>query len=158
KRISAAEGKDAVYSPLGDLIAYVRGPGVWYRKSYRGSSNDDIWICRKDGTNNQRLTTHLGQDNSPMWAPDGQTLYYVSDCPGPAGTPATLARATLLNSKCGLPTVSGPVQPLTFHKDDAVRKARLSGNGEWIVYECGFDLWVVATKGGQPRKLAIEVY
>src|SRR5262249_26638314 len=41
-RVSAAEGKDGVYSPNGQQIAYVRGPGLWYRKGYRGSSNDDI--------------------------------------------------------------------------------------------------------------------
>ena len=28
KRVSAFEGKDGVFSPLGDLIAYVRGPGT----------------------------------------------------------------------------------------------------------------------------------
>jgi tricorn protease len=48
---------------------------------------------------------------------------------------------------------------LTFHKDDNVRKARISHNGCWIVYECGADLWVVSTKeGSKPRKIAIEVY
>src|SRR5262249_5233711 len=47
---------------------------------------------------------------------------------------------------------------VTFHKDDGVRRARVSANGEWIVYECGADLWVVATKGGSPRKMAIEVH
>jgi tricorn protease len=156
-RISAAEGKDGVYSPLGDLIAYVRGPGLWYRKYYRGSANDDIWISSADGTNNQRLTSHPGQDNSPMWAPDGKTIYYVSDCASPAPATANIVRIKLVNTRPGL-TVNGPPQPITFHKDDSVRKARLSHNGQWIVYECGFDLWVVSTKGGQPRKLAIEVY
>ena len=52
----------------------------------------------------------------------------------------------------------GQPKPLTTHADDTVRRARISGNGEWIVYECGADLWVVSTKGdGSPRKLAIEV-
>src|SRR5205807_442715 len=29
---------------------------------------------------------------------------------------------------------------------------------QWIVYECGPDLWVVPSRGGSPRKLAIEVH
>src|SRR5262249_21582378 len=37
-------------------------------------------------------------------------------------------------------------------------KARISANGEWIVYECGADLWLVSARGGTPRKLAIEVH
>ena len=46
---------------------------------------------------------------------------------------------------------------LTEHEEDTVRRARMSGNGEWVVYECGADLWVVNTQSGRPRKLAIEV-
>jgi tricorn protease len=147
-RVSLGEGKEGVYSPSGDQIAYVRGPGTWYRKGYRGSSNDDIWICDADGWNNRRLTTFNGQDASPMWSPDGQTIYYVSEH---YGTPANIVRID----------AAGKTKPqlITFHKDEAVRKARISGNGEWIVYECGCDLYVVSTReGSSPRKLAIEVH
>ena len=35
--------------PTGDAVAYVRGPGTWYRKGYRGSSNDDLWLANADG-------------------------------------------------------------------------------------------------------------
>ena len=47
-------------------------------------------------------------------------------------------------------------EQLTFHKDEGVRRARLSGNGQWIVYECGPDLWVLSLHDGSFRKLAIE--
>src|SRR5262249_31293940 len=80
RRVTAGEGREGGWSPKGDRIAYVRGPGTWYRKGYRGSSNDDIWVCKIDGTEHQQVTTFNGQDNSPMWAPDGQALYYVSEC------------------------------------------------------------------------------
>lgn len=148
QRISVHEGKEGVFSPKGDRIAYVRGPGTWYRKGYRGSSNDDIWICNADGTNNQQFTSSDCQDTSPMWSPDGQHLYYVSEH---FGAPANIVRQEA-NSKA-------KPQLVTFHKDDGVRRARISANGEWIVYECGTDLWVVSTKEGySPRKLAIEVH
>src|SRR5208337_3922283 len=125
----------------------VRGPGTWYRKGYRGSSNDDVWVCNADGSNNQRITNFEGQDNSPMWSADGQTLYYVSEV---FGSPANIVRQ-------GLTADSKPIQ-VTFHKDDAVRRARICANGEWIVYECGPDIWITSTKNGSPRKLAIEVH
>ncbi len=167
RRLTAAEGKEGVFSPTGDRLAYVRGPGAWYRKGYRGSSNDDIWICNADGTSNRRLTTFNGVDTSPMWSADGQTLYYVSEF---YGTPANIVRLPVppvadapgspKTPVADAPGSPGPKpQSVTFHKDDGVRRARISGNGAWIVYECGPDLWVVSTKeGAQPRKLAIEVY
>jgi tricorn protease len=152
QRISVNEGRDGVFSPKGDQIAYVRGAGTWYRKGYRGSSNDDIWISNADGSHNRRLTTFTGQDGSPMWSGDGQFVYYVSEF---FGTPANIVR----QDAAGKTT---PVQ-ITFHKDEAVRKARISGPGrdgsQWIVYECGGDLWVACTREGEsPRRVAIEVY
>jgi len=152
QQVSVNEGRDGVFSPKGDRIAYVRGPGTWYRKGYRGTSNDDIWISNADGSNNRRLTTFTGQDGSPMWSADGQSVYYVSEF---FGTPANIVKQDAAGK-------SSPVQ-VTFHKDDAVRKARISGPGkdgsQWIVYECGGDLWVVCTRADvPPRRMAIEVY
>ncbi len=168
QRISPAEGREGVFSPKGDRIAYVRGPGTWYRKGYRGSSNDDIWICNADGSNNRQLTINNVQDASPMWSADGQWVYFVSEC---HGTPANIVRQVASSAVSpgaapvgpllpSTPAVSPPVpQQITRHTDDAVRRARISANGEWIVYECGADLWVVSTKdGAAPRKLAIEVH
>jgi len=155
ERISRAEGREGVYSPSGDEVAYVRGPGAWYRKGYRGSSNDDIWVCDADGGNNRQLTSFNGQDNAPMWARDGRAIYYVSEF---FGTPANIVRQEIAGAKGAPLAVKGPPQQITFHKEDGVRRARLSGNGRWIVYECGADLWVVSASGGSPRKLAIEVH
>jgi tricorn protease len=157
RRVSAAEGKDGTFSPSGDRLAYVRGPGTWYRKGYRGSSNDEIWVSNADGSGNRRLTHFDGQDASPMWSADGATLYYVSEYHGTSNVVCQPVAAPAPSA--GRPT--SPVRPtqVTFHKDDSVRKARISRDGKWIVYECGADLWIVSTRpGSKPRKLAIEVH
>jgi tricorn protease len=170
-RLSCGDGKEGVYSPQGDQIAYVRGPGLWYRRGYRGSSNDDIWICRADGTNNRRLTNFNGQDTSPMWSQDGQWIYYVSEeakgergelLPVGAGSVSARMAAPASIFRRDAAGKSTP-QQITFHKDDSVRLARISAKADaegrqWIVYECGPDLWVVSTQGGEPRKLAIEIH
>ncbi len=144
KRISAFEGRDGVLSPKGDLMAYVRGPGTWYRRGYHGSSNDDIWICNADGSDNRRVTTHNGQDHYPMWSADGAHLYYISDVAG--------GLVNLVKQELG-----GKPVAVTQHKDGFVRRARISANGQAIVYECGFDVWIHSTKDGKSRKLNIEV-
>jgi tricorn protease len=158
RRITVGDGKEGVFSPAGDQIAYVRGQGLWYRKGYRGSSNDDIWICNPDGSNNRRLTTFNGQDASPMWSMDGQWIYYVSEESTSPGT--SLPQANIFRRDA-----AGRSQPqqITFHKEDGVRRARISAKADadgrqWIVYECGPDVWVVSTQGGEPRKLAIEIH
>src|SRR4029079_18266067 len=84
RRGTHSEGKEGTFSPDGKEIAYVRGPGTWYRKNYRGSSNDDVWVCNADGSNHRRITTFAGQDHSPMWSADGATLFYVSEVHGVA--------------------------------------------------------------------------
>jgi tricorn protease len=155
RRLSAFEGRDGAFSPRGDLLAYVRGPGSWYRRGYRGSSNDDIWISDANGTNNRQFTRFNGQDGSPCWSPDGRFLYYVTEY---YGTPANIVRQEVLVGKGEGLAVKDAPQQITFHKEEGVRRARLSGNGEWLVYECGADLWVVSARGGTPRKLHIEAY
>ena len=154
--VPTGEGKQICYSPDGRYIAYVRGPGQWSRKGYRGSSNDDIWICNADGSRNLALTTFEGQDTSPMWSPDGKTIYYVSEH---FGTPANVV-AVAVDPAERRPEPNAVVRQVTHHKDDSVRLARLSGNGEWLIYECGFDLYVASTKPDGPaaRKLLIEAY
>jgi tricorn protease len=153
RKLPLFEGKEAHFSPKGHAIAFVRGPGVWYRRGYRGSSNDDIWICGLDGREPTRITTFDGQDSYPMFSPDARKLFYVTE----NGSPPGCANIVYQHLSSNLLPIGKP-RPLTYHTDDTVRRARISGNGEWIVYECGADLWVVSTKGDSlPRKIAIEV-
>jgi tricorn protease len=147
EKVSAYEGRDGSYSPKGDRIAFAQGPGTWYRKGYRGSANDDIWTSKADGSENRQITDFLGQDGSPMWSADGKHLYYVSEHFGTANLcriPADGSRSPLQISK---------------HTEDSVRRARINATGEWIVYECGGDLWLCHTQGEpQCHKLSIEAY
>lgn len=147
------EGKDVQFSPTGDKAAFVRGQGLWSRRGYRGSSDDDLYVSKPDGSETKRLTTFDGNDTAPMWSADGKKLYYVTEQGSPAKCPNVVVQE--MN---GLTPVGSP-KVLTKHTEDAVRRARISRNGEWVVYECGPDLWVLNTAtGSPPRKLAIEVH
>jgi tricorn protease len=153
KKLPYKEAKEVAISPNGTTVAFVRGPGTWYRKGYRGSSNDDIWLSSVDGATVRRLTEFNGQDSAPMWSSDAKKLFYVSET---AGTANIVAQE--LSTSTGLPTAVGAAKPLTQHKEDSVRRARINSSGDWIVYECGGDLWICSTKDGVSRKLAIEVH
>jgi len=153
KKLPFQDAKDISLSSTGNIAAFVRGPGSWSRKNYRGSSNDDLWLANLDGTNVRRLTDFPGQDSSPMFSPDGKKLYYATEL---QGGPGNIVVQDLNGSPSAVP--AGSPRPLTTHRDDTVRKPRISANGEWIVYECGGDLWVVSTRDGNSRKVAIEVH
>jgi tricorn protease len=153
RKLNLFEAKEVYFAPSGNTVAFVRGPGTWYRRGYRGSSNDDIWISNRDGTSPIRVTTFNGQDSYPSFSPDGQKLFYVTEEGSKLGCANVVCQPIRGD---GAPT--NPAKRLTTHDEDTVRRARVSANGEWIVYECGADLWVVSTRGDiSPRKLAIEV-
>ncbi|MCZ2340943.1 MAG: PDZ domain-containing protein [Bacteroidales bacterium] len=162
RKLPLFEAKEAYPSPTGSHVAFVRGPGTWYRKGYRGSSNDDIWIAGIDGSSPRPLTDFAGQDTSPMWAPDGKKVYYVSEKLSERGCANIVCQE--LTPGFADPAFKGSItegdaQAITHHHEDAVRRARISANGDWIIYECGADVWIVGTKpGSTPRKLAVEVH
>nr|WP_321570866.1 hypothetical protein [uncultured Duncaniella sp.] len=40
--------------------------------------NTDIYVVRTDGTNLTQLTYHPGNDMSAIWAPDGRSIFFLS--------------------------------------------------------------------------------
>jgi len=38
----------------------------------------DLWRVRRDGTDLRQLTSHLGPDTDPVFAPDGKSVYFLS--------------------------------------------------------------------------------
>ena len=116
------------------------GPGTWYRKGYRGSSNDDIWICNADGTE-QPPADHLQRPGR------------LADVVGRRPDRSTTSASTLGSRPTSSARTSRRGQGRhsreaghQSHRTTASAGPASARNGEWIVYECGADLWVVATK------------
>ncbi|MCX5639032.1 MAG: S9 family peptidase, partial [Planctomycetota bacterium] len=42
----------------------------------------DLWIVRTDGANLHRLTSHLEADSNPRWAPDSNSVFFLSNRSG----------------------------------------------------------------------------
>ena len=61
-------------SPRGDRIAFVlRSTDLAANKG-----RYDVWMVNADGSGLVQLTTDPASDDSPRWAPDGQSLYFLS--------------------------------------------------------------------------------
>jgi tricorn protease len=143
RKITPAGGTYGVFSAKGDKIVYVRGYESSWRRGYRGSANNDLWICNADGSANRRLTDFAGDDNWPMFTPDAKTLYFVSDRSG---------RRNIWKMPIDAPAKA---EQVTFHDADDVRRARLSENGESIVYEFDHGLWLMNVADGRTAEVRL---
>lgn len=48
------------------------------RSEKDGIDNTDIFVVRTDGTQLTQLTYHPGNDLSPIWSPDGRSIFFIS--------------------------------------------------------------------------------
>ena len=62
------DGNNPQWSPDGTRIVFDR--------VYAG--NKDVWVMGADGSNPQRLTTHIAVDEDPTWSPDGTKIAFRS--------------------------------------------------------------------------------
>jgi len=145
-RLMDALGFDAVQSPNGRFIAYVRGDCRVAREAYQGSANKDLWIY--DMVNNKyiQLTTFQGQDYLPVWASDTE-IFFLS------------ARSKVYNifklnvDKDGNP-LDEPEQVTTF-TEDGVRHFDASENGK-IVFERIMDIHLMDVASKDIQKVNID--
>lgn len=82
KRLMDCTGHHGALSPDGSVLAFARGMSPWWRKAYRGSCDQDIWLKPLDDSPAKRLTEYDGIDTDPMWSPDGESIYFLSDRDG----------------------------------------------------------------------------
>lgn len=134
-------------SPDGRWIAYdfQGSPGAWRHRGYEGSNNADIWLAgfTTPVSNPVRLTTNPGQDFAPLWAPDGETLYYVSDRGGQVNL-------------WSMDRKGGHQRQLTHTTTDGVRLPDISADGRKIVYEYDSEIWIYDTKTGTTHPIPIQ--
>lgn len=80
-RFMDALGFDAVVSPDGKKIAFVRGTCRVSREDYRGPANRNIWIYDTETGEYQQLTDFNGNDFMPQWSSNNE-LYFISSRAG----------------------------------------------------------------------------
>ena len=73
-------GSSGSYHPDGTWLAYTpenRDMRTW--KRYEGGLASDIWLFNLETNEAVQMTDFAGTDTQPMWAPDGKSIYYISD-------------------------------------------------------------------------------
>lgn len=138
-------------SPDGSTLAFsARGIAAaqWWRKGSSHLDQTEIWTCKigtkkGDKPTYERLTEGGAKELWPLWSPDGQALYFMSDRSG----------AQNLWSK----PLKGPAVMLTAFKDGRVLWPSINLDGRTIVFERDFQIWTYDVTTKQAAPVAIRL-
>ena len=128
-RISDAFGDDAVISPNGKWVAFVRGSCRVAREAYRGSANLDIWLMNRKSGEFKQLTDFNGNDHMPRWQ-DDNTLLYLSAKDG---------RYNIHSLEVTGAGEAGSESKLTDETSFGIRHFDVASNGD-LIYTSGLKL------------------
>lgn len=146
---------DAALSPDGTQVLFTRGRAAWNRKGYQGALALQLWLADL-GTTPPTLT-RVDEDRPhfqnvslmfPMWTPDGDGYYYVSD---PDGTFDLYYRDLDGSGEKRITQVGAD-----DGSDDGVVYPSLSADGKTILFRRRFDLHRLELETGTITPLALE--
>ncbi|MFC4700491.1 S41 family peptidase [Glaciecola siphonariae] len=141
-RFMDALGFDAVVSPDGSKIAFVRGTCRISREAYRGPANRDIWIYDIEKDSYKQLTTFNGNDFMPKWE-SNDSLYFIS------------ARSGKYNvHKADL---NGDIDQVTIQSDFGVNHFSINSDASKLVYQAGDSVFSFDPTTQNKKPLNIDV-
>lgn len=141
-RFMDAMGFDAVVSPDGNKIAFVRGTCRIAREAYRGPANRDVWIWDRAKDTYQQLTTFDGNDFSPLWMNDSELVFLSS-------------RSGRYNVHKA--SISGEISQITQLSDYGINTMSLSPSSQTVVYQAMDEIVSHNLSSGQSQKIDIQV-
>lgn len=124
-----------------------------FRKHHTSSVTRDIWLYTPESGQEEfaitgkgtfkKISDYVGEDRNPVFAPDGNTFYYLSEKDG---------TFNIYRSSISSPEKS---EQVTFHKDNPVRYLSISASGD-LCYSQDGELYIIR-KGKEPQKVEIAM-
>ena len=145
KRFMTALGSQAVISPNGDLVAFVKGACRISREDYSGPAQRDVWIYNLKTKKYYQITTSHKNDHTPLWDANNN-LYYVGAESGRYNIYKTTVNAD--------GSSTGKAQRLTKLNTSGVWSYSVSNNGT-IVYTSGIDTFKL--QNGSTQKVNVNI-
>jgi len=139
------------WSPDGTRILYVAPGG---RDDFGNDLGQDIWIINVDGTHNENVTHHAGDDVDPAWSPDGHLIAFTSNRIN------DLNQVFLLNTDClgGEPNACWSVKPTNISAGFAVESSPAwSPDGNQIAVSSSINgapgrIYIHLARPGEPER------
>jgi len=122
------------------------GESRWWRRDLQASRNTEIFLQdrTKDEFTIQRLTDYIGHDTWPVLNDREGKIYFVS-CRG--------EWAQIWE----IPMEGGQPKALTDFSGDGVQWLNGNPQGDMLVFEQDFGIWIMDSDRGQPRRVPIEI-
>jgi tricorn protease len=136
-------GSDPQLSPDGKKLLFTREGEAWWRKGYYGSQASQIWLFDIAEKKFTKLIHNQRSARWPLWKPDGQGFYFVSEEDGTNN----LWESTIETKTS---------KQLTSFDDDGVVFPTISRDGKTIVFRRLFDFYRYAPGGDAPVKIDIK--
>lgn len=115
-----------------------------WRKHHTSSITRDVWLYDSENGKHTNLTAHAGEDRNPVFAPDGQTVYFLSERDGDTFNVYSFP----ISSPQSLKTV-------THFKTHPVRFLSMGSNGT-LCYTYDGEIYT-QKQGDKPQKVKIDI-
>ena len=115
-----------------------------WRKHHTSSITRDVWLYDSENGKHTNLTAHAGEDRHPVFAPDGQTVYFLSERDGSTFNVYSFP----ISSPQSLKTV-------THFKTHPVRFLSMGSNGT-LCYTYDGEIYT-QKQGDKPQKVKIDI-
>lgn len=115
-----------------------------WRKHHTSSITRDVWLYDSENGKHTNLTAHAGEDRNPVFAPDGQTVYFLSERDGSTFNVYSFP----ISSPQSLKTV-------THFKTHPVRFLSMGSNGT-LCYTYDGEIYT-QKQGDKPHKVKIDI-
>ena len=146
QQIIGTPAEAVCYMPDGKSFLYQdrKGGEDEWRKHHTSSVTRDIWLYDGKSGKHTNLTNIGGEDRDPSLAPDGKTVYFLSERKGGSMNVYSM-------------DVNSPdnIQSVTSFKTHPVRFLSVANNG-LLCYAYDGEIYT-QTQGGKPSKVAIDI-
>lgn len=115
-----------------------------WRKHHTSSITRDVWLYDSENGKHTNLTAHAGEDRNPVFTPDGQTVYFLSERDGSTFNVYSFP----ISSPQSLKTV-------THFKTHPVRFLSMGSNGT-LCYTYDGEIYT-QKQGDKPQKVKIDI-
>lgn len=117
----------------------------WWRNGHSHIDEAEIWIATTEPTPTYRqFSPGEGKEIWPLWSPDGETIYYMSDRSG---------AENLWKQAVG----GGEPEALTRFSKGRVLWPSISADGSVIVFERNFGIWTLDPATGQAAQVPVRL-